>query len=128
MLVLITIPGCPACRRLKNWFKEHDVVYKEKNLFRILLNDSETDDLIGLESKGRIENLVIYDGYQDMSDAEKREFLQQNPGIVRKPLLYNENQDDDFLYESTENLLAAARTYCNENCIIYNCCGKHYDI
>lgn len=62
MIVVYTSPGCASCRKVKQWLKDRNIPFIEKNIFKILLNDSEikhllmrsengTDDLISKRSK-----------------------------------------------------------------------------
>ena len=62
MVVIYTSPGCASCRKVRNWMKEHNIKYIEKNIFNVLLNESEiryllkrtengTDDIISKRSK-----------------------------------------------------------------------------
>ena len=33
MVTLYTSPSCTSCRKAKAWLEEHDIPYKERNIF-----------------------------------------------------------------------------------------------
>ena len=41
MLNLYTSPSCTSCRKAKAWLKEHDISFKERNIFANPLNKEE---------------------------------------------------------------------------------------
>ena len=62
MIVVYTSPGCASCRKVKQWLKDRNLPFIEKNIFKTLLNDNEikhllmrsengTDDIISKRSK-----------------------------------------------------------------------------
>ncbi len=62
MIVLYTSPGCASCRKAKQWLKDNDMQFIEKNIFTTLLKEEEikyllqrtengTEDIISTRSK-----------------------------------------------------------------------------
>ena len=62
MIILYTSPGCASCRKAKQWLKENDMYFVEKNIFTTLLKEDEikyllqrsengTEDIISTRSK-----------------------------------------------------------------------------
>ena len=41
MIVVYTSPGCASCRKVKQWLKDRNLKYIEKNIFSTLLNENE---------------------------------------------------------------------------------------
>ena len=41
MIILYTSPGCASCRKAKQWLKDNDMKYIEKNIFTTLLKEDE---------------------------------------------------------------------------------------
>ena len=39
MIVLYTSSGCGSCRKAKQWFKDKNIKYIEKNLFTTLIKE-----------------------------------------------------------------------------------------
>ena len=62
MIILYTSPGCASCRKAKQWLKDNDMKFIEKNIFTTLLKEDEikyllqrtengTEDIISTRSK-----------------------------------------------------------------------------
>ena len=62
MIILYTSPGCASCRKAKQWLKDNEMEYVEKNIFNTLLKENEikyllqrsengTEDIISTRSK-----------------------------------------------------------------------------
>ena len=98
MIVVYTSPGCASCRKVKQWLKDRDLPFIEKNIFKTLLNDNEikhllsrcengSDDLISKRSK------VIQDSgidVEDMTTDELIRFIKANPSVLKRPIILNE--------------------------------------
>ena len=98
MIVVYTSPGCASCRKVKQWLKDRNLPFVEKNIFKTLLDDEEiryllmrsekgTDDLISKRSKIIAQNNIDIDS---MSVNELIKFIQQNPSILKRPIILNE--------------------------------------
>ena len=46
MIVVYTSPGCASCRKVKQWLKDRNLPFIEKNIFKVLLNDDEIKHLL----------------------------------------------------------------------------------
>lgn len=137
MLVVYTSPGCASCRKAKQWLKDHDVDYVEKNLFSTILNEKEirfllersengTDDIVSKRSKVIRERNIDID---EMSVSELIRFIQQNPSILKRPIIMDEKRlmigyDDEeiglFQPATLKKLTEASCLSCPE----YNSCAK----
>ena len=62
MVIIYTSPGCASCRKAKQWLKDNQIEFKEKNIFTTLLDENEikyilsrcengTEDIISVRSK-----------------------------------------------------------------------------
>ena len=98
MIVLYTSSGCGSCRKAKQWFKDKNIKYIEKNLFTTLLKEDElrfllsrsengTDDIISKRSKVIKDNNIDIDS---MPLSELISFVQQNPSVLKRPIILNE--------------------------------------
>ena len=98
MIVVYTSPGCASCRKVKNWLKDHDLKFLEKNIFHTFLNESEikhllmrsendTEDFISKRSKVIQESNVDID---ELSMNELIKFIQENPSVLKRPIVLNE--------------------------------------
>ena len=52
MIVLYTSSGCGSCRKAKQWFKDKNIKYIEKNLFTTLLKEDELRFLLSRSENG----------------------------------------------------------------------------
>jgi regulatory protein spx len=100
MIVMYTTPGCASCRKAKKWFKDRNIPYVEKNMFSTILNEKEirfllersengTDDLISRRSKIIRDQKVDLD---DMSVNEVVRFIQNNPSVLKRPIILDEKR------------------------------------
>lgn len=139
MIVIYTSPGCASCRKVKKWLKERGLEYIEKNIFSFVLNEVEikhllkrsengTDDLISKRSKIIQESNIDLD---DMTTNEIVKFIQDNPSVLRRPIIvseknfligYDEEEIDMFI---PSELRAFAQKSCESDCPSYPYCG-HY--
>lgn len=98
MIVVYTSPGCASCRKVKNWLKDHELRFIEKNIFHTTLNESEikhllmrsengTEDIISKRSKIIQENNI---DVEEMTMTELVEFIQDNPSVLKRPIVLNE--------------------------------------
>ncbi|QDI91236.1 transcriptional regulator Spx [Salicibibacter halophilus] len=100
MIILYTTPSCTSCRKAKAWLQEHDIPFKERNLFSepitvdeiksiLRLTEHGTDEIISKRSKDfqnadvNIEQLPISDLFR---------FIQENPGILKRPIIVDEKR------------------------------------
>lgn len=139
MIVVYTSPGCASCRKVKQWLKDKQLPFVEKNIFSTILKENEirnllvrsengTDDIISKRSK------IIQEGNVDVDTMKTKEliqFIQQNPSILRRPIILNERS---FLvgYDNEEigmfvppELRAMSFHTCNETCPNYESCGTY---
>ena len=98
MIVVYTSPGCASCRKVKNWLNDHELRFIEKNIFHTTLNESEikhllmrsengTEDIISNRSKIIQENNI---DVEDMTMNQLVEFIQENPSVLKRPIVLNE--------------------------------------
>lgn len=137
MILLYTSPGCASCRKAKQWLKDNNLPFVEKNIFTTLLKEDEikyllkrtengTEDIISTRSKFFQEMNVDLD---DLSLNELVKFIRENPSILKRPIILNEKNlvvgyDDDeitsFVPSELRNLVSKT---CNETCQNYEICG-----
>ena len=137
MIVVYTSPGCSSCRKVKSWLKEHNLKFKEKNIFTTLLNKDEikyllsrtengTEDLISKRSKIIQENRVNID---EMTLDELYDFVVQNPSVLKRPIIiddrtlqfgYDAEEIESFIPPELRKMTSA----CDSDCPHYGYCGK----
>ncbi len=137
LIILYTSPGCASCRKAKQWLKDNDLKFVEKNIFTTLLKEDEikyllsrtengTEDIISTRSKVFQEMDVNLD---DMGLNELVQFIRENPSIMKRPIILNETNlvvgydDDEITSFIPSEVRKAARKACNPSCANYDVCG-----
>lgn len=121
MLNLYTSPSCTSCRKAKVWLKEHDIPFKERNIFANPLNKEEimqilrmtengTEEIISTRSR-TFQNLKI--NLDDLSIDQLIDLVEKNPSLLRRPIImddrrlqvgYNEDEIRRFLPRKVRRL------------------------
>ena len=138
MIVVYTSPGCASCRKVKQWLKDRNLPFREKNIFRTLLNDEEikyllvrsengADDIISKRSKVITDSNIDID---DMSVSELIRFIQSNPSVLKRPIIMNEKSfqvgydSEEIGVFIPEELRRIAMHSCSPGCPNYEGCGE----
>ncbi len=98
MIVLYSSPGCASCRKVRQWLKEKDLKFIEKNIFTSMLSEKEikyllmrtdngAEDIISKRSKIMQESTVNID---ELSISELIIFIQRHPSVLKRPIVMNE--------------------------------------
>ena len=121
MLNLYTSPSCTSCRKAKAWLKEHDISFKDRNIFANPLNKEEimqvlrmtengTEEIISTRSR-TFQNLKI--NLDDLSIDQLIDLVEKNPSLLRRPIImddrrlqvdYNEDEIRRFLPRKVRRL------------------------
>ena len=100
MVTLYTSPSCTSCRKAKSWLEEHEISYKERNIFSeplsigeikeiLRMTEDGTDEIISTRSKTfqklnvNLENMPLQDLF---------ELIKANPGLLRRPIIIDEKR------------------------------------
>lgn len=114
MVTLYTSPSCTSCRKAKKWFNEHEIPFRERNIFaqplakneikKILqMTEDGTEEIISKRSKAYRALKVNLD---DLTTDQLINLIQNNPGLLRRPIMmddrslqvgYNEDEIRRFL-------------------------------
>ncbi len=100
MIRLYTAPGSQSCRKAKNWLTSRHMDFVEKNILSAQLREDElreffarsengTDDIVSKRSKVYQESNLDFD---NMSMQELIHFIQQNPAILKRPIIMDERR------------------------------------
>ncbi|EPN1186398.1 transcriptional regulator SpxA [Listeria innocua] len=100
MVTLYTSPSCTSCRKARAWLEEHDIPYKERNIFSeplsldeikeiIRMTEDGTDEIISTRSKTFQKLNVDLDS---LPLQQLFELIQKNPGLLRRPIIIDEKR------------------------------------
>lgn len=138
MVILYTTPGCASCRKAKQWLKDNQIEFKEKNLFNTLLDADEikyilsrcengTEDIISVRSKAF---QALESDIDDLSLNEVVTLIQNNPSILKRPIMLSEKSlvigydDDEITTMLPKALRNVISTSCGCHCPNYGLCGS----
>lgn len=138
MIVVYTSPGCASCRKVKQWLKDRNLDFIEKNIFKTLLNDNEikhllirsengSDDIVSKRSKIIQSEKIDIDA---MTTDELIKFIKQNPSVLKRPIILNEQNfqvgfdEDEISIFVPRELRKIADFTCNRECPVYDTCGQ----
>lgn len=142
MIVVYTSPGCASCRKVKQWLRDRELTFIEKNIFKTLLNDTEikhllmrsengSDDIISKRSKIIQESAIDIDS---LTTDQLIQFIKKNPSVLKRPIILNEknfqvgyDEEEIGVFVPKELRRIAANT-CNRDCPNFKACGQvHHD-
>src|SRR5699024_7502866 len=86
MVTLYTSPSCTSCRKAKAWLEEHEIEFKERNIFSEPLS---LDEIISTRSKV-FQKLDVDIDKLPLKDLF--ELIQKNPGLLRRPIILDEKR------------------------------------
>lgn len=138
MIILYSSPGCLSCRKAKQWLKDNNLKFVEKNIFstilkedeiKYLLNRSEngTEDLISTRSKAYAE---IGEKVENLSLKEMISYIQKNPSVLKRPIIINDKSivvgydDDEITSFAPREVKKVAKCACGPSCPNYEFCGS----
>ena len=98
MVILYTSPSCTSCRKAKQWFKDNDIAFKERNIFAQPLTKEEikkilqmtedgTEEIISTRSKA-YQNIRV--DIDDLTIEQLIALIEQNPGLLRRPIMMDD--------------------------------------
>lgn len=100
MLILYTSPSCTSCRKARAWLQEHEILFKERNIFSEPLNISELKAILQMTEDGTEEIIstrskVFQKLNMDLDDLPLQDLLElvrTNPGLLRRPIMIDEKR------------------------------------
>ncbi len=114
MVTLFTSPSCTSCRKARAWLEEHEIPYKERNIFSEQLTEEEIKQILRMTEDGTDEIIstrskVFQSLDQSLDQMPLKDLIsliQNNPGLLRRPIIiddkrlqvgYNEDEIRRFL-------------------------------
>lgn len=135
MIKIYTSPSCSSCRKVKKWFEEQNIPYKEKSIFSPSLNENDikeilsksengTNDIISERSKIIKENHI---DLEDMRVSDLLKFIKENPSCLKRPIIVDDSKIQvGYNDEEIRTFIPAARRlakhWCTNDCPDYNNC------
>ena len=100
MIKIYTTPSCKSCRKAKQFFKEEEIPYLEKNIFVTDLSDDELKDILeksenGTEDIISTRSKIIKESGVDIENMTIKEliaFIRAHPSILKRPIMVDESK------------------------------------
>ncbi|HLR79397.1 MAG TPA: transcriptional regulator SpxA [Bacillota bacterium] len=100
MVTLYTSPSCTSCRKAKAWLEEHEISFKERNIFSEPLTIDEIKEILRMTEDGTDEIIstrskVFQQLDVDIDQLPLKELfglIQENPGLLRRPIILDEKR------------------------------------
>jgi regulatory protein spx len=100
MVTLYTSPSCTSCRKAKAWLEEHEIPYRERNIFQeplsieeikeiLRMTEDGTDEIISTRSKV-FQQLDV--NIEQLPMQELFDLIRNNPGLLRRPIILDEKR------------------------------------
>ncbi|QDP39793.1 transcriptional regulator SpxA [Radiobacillus kanasensis] len=100
MVTLYTSPSCTSCRKAKAWLEEHDIPFRERNIFSesltldeikeiLRMTEDGTDEIISTRSKV-FQSLDV--NFDQLPLKDLFNLIQENPGLLRRPIIIDEKR------------------------------------
>lgn len=138
MIKIYTSPSCSSCRKVKKWFEEQNIPFKEKSIFSPSLNENDikeilaksengTEDIISERSKIIKENDI---NIEEMKVSDLVKFIKENPSCLKRPIIVDDSRiqvgyNDEEIRTFIPAALRLAQKWCNHDCPEYeHCDGK----
>lgn len=138
MVILYTSPGCASCRKAKQWLKDNNIEFVEKNIFTSILDKDEikyilsrcengTEDIISVRSKAFTS---LKKDINDLSLNELVDLIQKNPSILKRPIMiskqslvvgYDSDEITTMVPPELRNIISDS---CTSDCPSFELCGS----
>src|SRR5699024_8390018 len=100
MVTLYTSPSCTSCRKAKAWLEEHEIEFKERNIFSEPLSLDEIKEILRMTEDGTDEIIstrskVFQKLDTDIYKAPLKALVvlnQKNSGVLRRPIILDEKR------------------------------------
>ncbi|SEU03047.1 regulatory protein spx [Salinibacillus kushneri] len=100
MVTLFTSPSCTSCRKARTWLEEHDIPFKERNIFSDSLTADEVKEILRMTENGTDEIIstrskVFQELNSDLDQLPLKDLIdliQKNPGLLRRPIILDEKR------------------------------------
>ena len=136
MITIYTSPSCSSCKKVKKWFDEQHIQYKEKNIFSSVLNPEELKDILSKTENGTEDIIsnrsnIMKSGtvsIDDMSVNELIEFIKKNPSILKRPIIVDTSKIQvGYNEEEIRSFIPAARRIAASACPHFEECENCRD-
>ncbi|MCI7526957.1 MAG: Spx/MgsR family RNA polymerase-binding regulatory protein, partial [Mollicutes bacterium] len=100
MVTIYTSPSCASCRKVKKWFIEQNIPFKEKNIFSSTLDENELKDILSKTENGTEDIIstrsnIFKEGNIDVDNMSINQlvaFIKENPSVLKRPIIVDDRR------------------------------------
>ena len=125
MVTIYTSPSCASCRKVKKWFIEQNIPFKEKNIFSSTLDENELKDILSKTENGTEDIIstrsnVFKEGNIDVDNMSINQlvaFIKENPSVLKRPIIVDDRRVQvGYNEEEIRTFIPIARRIAEEAC------------
>ena len=125
MVTIYTSPSCASCRKVKKWFIEQNIPFKEKNIFSSTLYENELKDILSKTENGTEDIIstrsnVFKEGNIDVDNMSINQlvaFIKENPSVLKRPIIVDDRRVQvGYNEEEIRTFIPIARRIAEEAC------------
>ena len=125
MVTIYTSPSCASCRKVKKWFVEQNIPFKEKNIFSSTLDENELKDILSKTENGTEDIIstrsnVFKEGNIDVDNMSINQlvaFIKENPSVLKRPIIVDDRRVQvGYNEEEIRTFIPIARRIAEEAC------------
>lgn len=127
MIVLCTFPGCNSSKKAKNWLKDKEIEFVEKNIYKVLLDENEFNKLFSSLEKNELVNIsskYLKDNNIDIMTfnvTDLYRLIKNNPSLLKKPIILSDKNNN--ILDDDNICMLKTIIKCDNNCSHFDCCG-----
>lgn len=100
MVTIFTSPSCMSCRKARQWLRDFEIPYRERNIFTdqitiaeikliLRLTENGTEDIISTRSKAYQQ---LQKPIEELSLNDLCRMIQRDPSILRRPIIVDDRR------------------------------------
>ena len=129
MIKIYLSPSCLSCRKVKAWFEEQQIPFKEINIMKTTLSENELKEML----------MKSLDGADEIISTRSKVFKEQGLDVdtmsvseLVKFIQVGYNADEIEIFERNKKQIASAKEVAShictpENCPNYDSCVHHFN-
>lgn len=124
MIRVLSIPGCPLCRKAKTWLKEEGLPVENENFYSFLLDDARVLQFAKIYRNWLLLKMKDVPGIQNWKNDRLARFLQENPSRLPRPIILAKKEPPQIQRKLLCHFMGITAAGCPASCTIQNACRK----
>lgn len=124
MIRVLTIPGCPLCRKAKIWLKDEGLPIENENFYSFLLDDARVLQFAKTYRNWLLLKMKDVPGIQNWKNDRIGRYLQDNPSRLPRPIIIVQDEPEEISKKLRSHFAGKTESSCPAGCTIQNGCRK----